>query len=421
MISRRVSLPRAAAAALSVVSVFASGVQAQTSLKGAIDAGMPIIDVRLRFEAVEQANRPKTAEATTIRARLGYQTGVFYGVSGLAEFDIVQHLGGEAFNDTINGRLEYPIVADPDQIALNRLHLTYAARLTDAAAANNMPDMRITLGRQRIIFGNARFIGTVGWRQHEQTYDSVLLANTSLPGTTLSYAYVARVNRVFGERAPAGRFDSHSHLFNAVYAGLLPRLRLEGYGYLLDLRQAPALSTQTFGLRAEGAFDAVGARLFVNGAYAHQAEYAKNPLDIDLNYFLAEAGATWMGATALVGWEVLEGNGVIGFSTPLATLHAFQGWADVFLTTPVNGIEDLYVSASYGMAAAPWFDKVTGTLVYHDYHAERLSTSYGNEWNALLEANIDANVLVGAKYADFNGSTLFPDRQIVWLYASYRY
>ena len=42
----------------------------------------------------------------------------------------------------------------------------------------------------------------------------------------------------------------------------------------------------------------------------------------------------------------MEGNGVKGFTTPLATLHKFQGWADKFLATPVNGIEDEYVNLS---------------------------------------------------------------------------
>ena len=47
------------------------------------------------------------------------------------------------------------------------------------------------------------------------------------------------------------------------------------------------------------------------------------------------------------GIEYLEGNGTIGFSTPLATLHKFQGFADVFLTTPASGITDAYGKLGY--------------------------------------------------------------------------
>jgi len=65
----------------------------------------------------------------------------------------------------------------------------------------------------------------------------------------------------------------------------------------------------------------------------------------------AGGGALLAGLTGLVGYEVLEGNGAIGFATPLATLHAFNGWADMFLTTPANGLKDLYFRASYALPA----------------------------------------------------------------------
>ena len=81
--------------------------------------------------------------------------------------------------------------------------------------------------------GDARFVGNAPWRQHEQTFDALLVSNTSLPATTLSYAYVDRVNRMFGPDSPIGVYDSHSHLFNAVYNGFLPALKLESYAYLL--------------------------------------------------------------------------------------------------------------------------------------------------------------------------------------------
>ena len=41
------------------------------------------------------------------------------------------------------------------------------------------------------------------------------------------------------------------------------------------------------------------------------------------------------------GYELLGSDGVtVAFSTPLATLHAFEGWADKFLATPAAGITD---------------------------------------------------------------------------------
>ena len=396
--------------------------EAQTTLADAIRAGMPLIDLRLRYENVDQENKPRNASATTLRARLGYQTGQYFGFSALAEFDFLQHLGPEHFFNSFEGGSSalYPTIADPDMVALNRLQLTYGVRLTDTA--NMMPDLRFTLGRQRIIFSDQRFVGNVGWRQHEQTFDGISVVNTSLPATTLSYTYVTRVNRVFGPEAPNGTFDSHSHLINALYTGLMPHLRLEGYTYLLDLRQAPTLSTSTYGLRADGTI-ALGSGFSASyiGSFARQHDYAKNPLPISLNYYLGEASLGFRGITGGVGYEVLEGNGTVGFSTPLATLHIFQGWADVFLTTPANGIKDLYVKGGYAFAANPIFTRVTATVVYHDFSAERVSGNFGHEWDAQIEAVVDANVTIGLKYAAFQGGQFYADKNIGWVYVGYRY
>jgi len=426
MFSIQVLSRRSAYRALILTALAGAGplgkAEAQTSLADAIKSGTPLIDVRLRYEQVDQEDKPRNATATTLRARLGYQTGQYYGFTALAEFDFLQHLGPEHFFNSYSGGSSalYPTVADPDMTVLNRLQLTYAARITETASS--MPDLRIALGRQRIIFNDQRFVGNVGWRQHEQTYDGISLDNTSLPGTALTYAYITRVNRVFGEDAPNGRFDSHSHLINALYTGLMPYLRLEGYAYVLDLRQAPTLSTATYGVRADGSLElGSGFTALLNGAYAHQNDYAKNPLSIDLSYYLGEAGLGYRGATLLAGYEVLEGNGTIGFSTPLATLHIFQGWADVFLTTPTNGIKDLYVKGSYGFALAPLFTRVTATVYYHDFSAEHVSGNFGHEWDAQIEGAVTPNIIVGVKYAAFHGGGAYASKNIGWLYVGYRY
>jgi hypothetical protein len=407
--------------ALAIAVALANGsARAAEPFIAALEAGRPLVDLRLRFEDVDQADKPKEATATTIRARLGYQTGDFHGFSALAEFDVVQHFGARHFNDSINGLAAYPMIWDPDMVALNRLQLAYGVRL--ANAGNAPPDLRITIGRQRIIFGDGRFIGNADWRQHEQTFDALSFVDTSIPATTLSYSYVTRVNRVFGPNSAMATFDSHSHLFNAVYGGLLPRLKLEAYAYLLDFRQALRLSTATVGLRAEGNFDlGSGFTAKLNGAYSHQTDYAKNPFAIALSDYLGEAGIAYKGFTGLVGYEVLEGNGTIGFQTPLANLHPFQGWAETFLTKPPNGLKDFYLRGGYGFAASPLFPRVSVLLIYHDFSAQRLSADYGSEWDAQLEGQIDSHLVLDLAYADYRGAGPFPDKRVLWAYATYRY
>ncbi len=303
--------------------------------------------------------------------------------------------------------------------ALNRLQLTYAANI--ASPMPDTQDLRIGIGRQRVAFGDQRFVGNVAWRQHEQTLDGITLNNTSIPGLNLNYAYVTRVNRVFGPDSPIGTFDSHSHLFNAAYRGL-PYVRLEAFAYLLDLRQSAAQSTETFGFRADGTIPlGSGVNGILNGGYSWQGAYAKNPNSVDLSYYVGEAGFGYKGATALIGYEVLEGNGIAGFSTPLATLHIFQGWADVFLTTPANGIKDFYAKAAYTLPVPPLFTNVTATAFYHDFSAERISGSFGHEWDVQVEGAVDTHVTVGAKFAAFQGGSLYPDKNVGWLYVGYRF
>ena len=414
--------------------------QAQPTLTQALAAGRPIIDLRARYENVGDTSKtPATGEAGTFRARLGYETGTWNGLSVQADFDQVWLLAGN-YNSTRNGKTSYPVIADPAMTALNRLQLTYAPGF----------ETKFIVGRQRILIGNQRFIGNSGWRQHEQTFDALSAVNTSIPDLTLTYAYLYRVNRVNGPDLPlpsntaasatsqANYFKSDSNVMDGVYTGL-PGLRLEGYAYLLNLSApsyaslpvqqtaAAKLSTQTYGLRADYSMSlpgGIGGK--VTGEFANQSNYASNPLSFNLNYYLAEAGASYEGFKALAGYEVLEGNGSIGFSTPLATLHIFNGWADMFLTTPTNGLKDLYFQATYSLPADTiGMKSINPSLIYHSYATDHLGAGIGSEWDAQGELVVDANLSFLAKYANYQGSGVafggFADKSIVWLQTAWKY
>ena len=404
----------------------------------AIAAGRPVIDLRGRYEIVQDASKTVDANALTLRARLGYETGAWNGLSVQADFD--QIWSNDAYNSTRNGRTAYAVVADPSMTALNRLQITYQSDY----------DTRFVVGRQRLLIGNQRFVGNSGWRQHEQTFDALSAVNTSIEGLTLTYAWLYRINRVYGPDVPvpsntpaaaagqANYFKSNSHIMDGVYTGV-PGLRLEGYAFLLDLSSPgyailPAqvsatarLSTATYGGRGDYGVtvdDGITAKL--TGEFAHQTNYTNNPLSFGLNYWLGEGSVTWKGLTGLAGYEVLEGNGTIGFATPLATLHAFNGWADLFLTTPVNGLKDFYLRAAYSLPADFVAAKTLNlNATWHDFRTDRLDQGIGGEWDMQAELVMDANLSFMLKYADYAGTGTafggFADKSVLWLQTGYKY
>ncbi|WP_346010103.1 alginate export family protein [Pseudomonas sp. WS 5013] len=402
-------------------ATLAQGAFAAEELSNLFTQGKPTLDARYRFENVDQNNDLRDANAQTLRTRAGFQSGQWYGLSGLLEVDNVSRIGDDAYNSTRNGQKEYAVVADPDGTEVNQALLRYDHKLGSAV-----------LGRQRINLDNQRFIGSVAWRQNEQTFDGALTQLKPIDGLTLSYAYLDQVNTVFGP--DNGRYDNltnpanidgHSHLINAQYV-IMPELTATAYSYLLDLDNiavAPTaaegtLSSQTSGLRLNGVVAGVSYAL----EYAQQKDYGDNPLELDSEYYLAELGYTLKGVQLKAGYEVLggdNGSGNRAFQTPLATKHAFQGWADQFLTTPADGIEDAYVGVT-----APLLG---GTLQawYHDFSTEQGSDEYGNEIDLSYAHPIPGvKGLVGLlKYAtyDSDDKARTVDTDKVWLQLQYTY
>ena len=371
----------------------------------------PILDARLRFESLEQDGVAQTASALTLRARLGFESGKVASTALLAEGEFVRPLV-EDYNSTINGKTAYPIVADPRSSELNRLQVTNTS----------LPLTTVTLGRQRIVLDDQRFVGNVGWRQNEQTFDAVRVVNKSVPHLTLDATYLDQVNRVFGRDSVQGRYYGDSVLANASYDMAPGRLTAFAYRIAIDpIAGVPGAvrdASRTFGIRFAGAHPLGAAKLSYIASYATQQETASNSLSFDLDYYIGEINAARGPYSLGAGVEILEGDGSRGFTTPLATLHTFQGWADKFLVTPADGIDDRYLTA--GISRQHWaaMDTVAIVASYHRYAAERGSIRYGSE--ADLQAQAKWRRLRGAlKYANYRADNLLTDTTKWWLQVEY--
>jgi len=409
---------RLAAPGFMALAIVAAG-QARADGEGAFSTALGdtkyILDARLRSEVVEQAGIANDAHATTLRARLGFETGKLWNTSLLVEGEAVVPIDTNYRPDPMVPEMTaYPVVADPEDYALNRFQLVNTS----------IPGTTLTLGRQRILLDDQRFVGNVGWRQNEQTFDAFRVVNKSVKNLVLDATYLNRVNRVFGEDSPQGKYEGDSVLLNAGYQTGIGKIT--AYGYLLrfdDIVGVPGAvrdSSSTYGLRFAGEKPAGKVKLAYMASWATQKEYGDNPLSFDLDYLTAEFTGTWKQFGLGAGVEILDGNGVKGFTTPLATLHKFQGWADKFLATPANGIEDVYVTATTNLKAVGGLDTLGVVLSYHDYEAERISADYGSEWNVSIAAKVKKLGFM-IKYADFQEGVLASarDTEKFWMQMEY--
>lgn len=373
------------------------------SLADAFTNGKAYIDARYRYEKVNDDGFALDAKASTLRTNLGFKTASFKGVQGLLELENISELGRNDFNNGVNGKTTYPAVTDVEGTELNQAWLSYSG----------IQDTVVKAGRERIVLDNARFIGDVGWRQNNQTFDGFNVINKSIPDTSVMYGYISNVNRIFGNDNAAGDFNSQSHIVNAKYTGI-KAANITGYWYGLDFDNSAANSSSTLGARVDGGTEVgSGVKALYDLEYARQSDYKDNTNNYTADYYRIEPGVAWNGLTVKAGYEVL-GADVTGdagrvFRTPLATGHKWNGWADKFAAIPAGGLQDTYGLVSYKVGGVhEYFDGTTLTAVYHDFSQDEGSADYGREWDFNIAQTVMENYTVGVKLANYDADANAP-------------
>ncbi|MGQ0621221.1 MAG: alginate export family protein [Panacagrimonas sp.] len=390
------------ALAMGLVPMMGQAADPLSNLPFNLAGGAPNLDIRLRYENVDQENLKEEADALTIRTRLGYTTGKWNEIDGQIEYEGLSFLGDDDYNSFANGNATFPVVADAKTNELNQAWIRYSG----------LPKTQLKYGRQRILLDNHRFVGNVGWRQTEMTYDAGLLTSTLIPRTTFTYAYLSNVNSFrffdFNPDPMAVTLDDNidikAHLVNAQFAAIEKKLVLTAYGYLLDFDEIPAgapagrlfQDTSTIGLRATGAVPVAKLTASYALEYADQQDYEDAPSTINFTYSLIEAGLAYAKLKGTLGYETLEGDGTNSFQTPLATAHAHQGWADQFLITPQGGLVRSYASVNATVG------KLGLTAVYHQFESDEGSVDFGDEIDLLASFTVIENLVLSAKYAAYS-------------------
>lgn len=390
-----------------VAAAPALAADAPASFADAIAQGKVSLHARLRYEHVDQTAL-RDANALTLRPRLGFTTARFAGWQAMIEGEAVLPFDGSTYSQAgLNASgADRAVIADPRSTEFNQLWLSFAHEKTTG-----------TLGRQRLVLDNARFVGDVGWRQNQQTFDAFVLQDKSLEKTTLTYAYLDQINRVFSHRHVQGKWESDSHLAHVNYTGFAAGT-LSVYGYWLEFDNAATNSSATYGASFTGAHkfsDTV--KLAYRAEVATQSDFANNLQNYSARYVALEAGPAWKNFGLALGHERLGSDNNVGFKTPLATLHAFNGWADLFLATPGAGLRDTYVKVNATLPQA-----VSLLAFYHLFEADRGGADFGDEIDVQFTRKFGKHVTILVKFADFRReSVAFADVRKYWLQVEYLY
>ena len=344
------------------------------SITAAIAGGDATLSLRYRFEYVDdEVNRE--AKASTLKTRITYKTLQYQNISGVLEMDNNSVIGDKNYSESGADPAEEAVVADPSYTEINQAYIDYAAPA----------DTLVRYGRQRILLDNQRFVGGVGWRQNEQTYDAFTVVNKSLPDTTITLSNIYNINTAKGGNVD-GNDNQIYHLNNKSIKGL----SLSTYFY--DLKDI----SDTYGLRANGKF-AASDDLSILYTVEFAQQETDNAAENETDYLNIEAGLNVSGITAKLGYELQSSDdGAAAFKTPLGTNHKFNGWADQFLGTPADGLVDTSLTLS-SKALGP---KIA--VVYHQFDADEGNTDYGSEIDILVAKKFTDNYSGLLKIADFS-------------------
>lgn len=351
------------------------------------DYGNAYADVKVRYETNDTEGGADAATALITDAAIGFETKDYEGFKALVEYEIVQPIIDEYTPEDT----DYDVVMDPETREWNRAQISYKK---DGFGA--------VVGRQRIILDDSRFVGNVGWRANEVTFDAAT-ATYSKDGLSAFVGFIDQRNFLNGTAQ-----DQSDILLNVGYK--VGSGKVSAFAYLLENDDTEA-KLDTFGAKYSGSTMADDIKIIYSGTVATQSTD-----DNDATYFALEGGAVVSGVTLALGNETLgSDDGEYGFMFPYGTNHKFNGWADKFLGTPASGLSDTYVKAA-GKAAGI---KLVG--FYHKFDAVEGSADLGSELDLLAVKKLDDTFTVGAKAAFYSAGDTGADTTKMWAWVQAKF
>jgi hypothetical protein len=379
------------------------------ALSESLARGRFTLELRPRYNRIDQSDKPERTEGGTLRAVAGWRSAPWNGLRLTVEGIHAGHWGRKAFNDDgaqINTS-RYPLLPDPRYTGMNEVHVEYAAA----------QGMRLRLGRQRVRLDNQRWVSDNDFRQIPQLFDGVTALYTGIENTELMGAHFNKVRTTSGTTA-----ELKLTLLHAAW-NPFPGHGLAAYGYFHDQAQNGAFtgfadsSYRVAGVRAEGSparFGAVDATYVAEVAW--QRPHAGGDARVHARYWRLGGGASADAWTLRYDYEVKGSNaGAYGLQMPLTDFYAFNGWTLHFFNTPRQGLRDQWLTGRASMGDFTLYGEA------HRFRSDFGSLNFGREADVGVTWAIIPNAVLRLQHGKYDPGSgqVAPEIRKTWLTLTY--
>jgi hypothetical protein len=373
-------------------------------LEDAIAAGRFALELRPRYNRIEETDKAEVTRGGTARAVAGWRSAPFEGFRAALEA-IHTDTFAKDFNDNPALASDYPLLPDPRYTGLNQAYIDYAS---DALA--------VRAGRQVVRLDNGRWLSDNDFRQIPQLFEGFSARYAMPAGTELAGAYFDR------QRTTSG--DLRSLKLTLLHAAWnpVPGHAMAAYAIFHDQAQNGAFtgfadnSYKVAGARAEGAF---AVRPWLQLPYtleaAEQRPYANGDERIRASYWRAGAGAGSSAWTLRYDEERKGSNGgQYGLQMPLTDFYAFNGWTLHFFNTPRQGLRDRWLTGRYGVGDFTFYAEG------HRFRSDVGNVDFGREVDMSVTYAWGEHLVARLQHARYDPGSGTPDPAIrkIWLTVS---
>ncbi len=370
------------------------------------------MELRPRYNHIEESNYDLATDGFTARVRLGWVTAPYHGFRATVEGINTSHPGYAHFNDdpSLIASSPYPLLPDPKYTGVNQAYLDYAGE----------EGLRARVGRQVVRLENQRWVSDNDFRQIPQVFDGVALGYDGFENTRISASYFDRVRTTSG-------------VTNKLRLTLLdaawnphPDHSLSLYAVLHDQAQNGAFtgfadnSYRVTGVKAEGTAwrFAGGIEVPYLAEYAQQHSYANGDSRIDAPYWRAGAGFSTRQWTVRADHEVKGSNhGAYGVQMPLTDFYQYNGWTLNFFVTPPQGLRDDWLTGRWAIGPVTLYGET------HRFHSDFGSLDFGREQDLGITWEILPGLSARLQHARYDHGSGLADADIrkTWLTVTYLY